>query len=95
MMTTEHLMLARAALGLPNESMQSYRNRYFAAVGSIIERRWLDLVASRLAVREKGGGKLAHFYLTYAGAKQALTDGESLDPEDFPEAFPLQEQREV
>ncbi len=35
-------------------------------------------------MREKGGGKLAHFYLTDRGAQMALDPVESLDPEDFP-----------
>lgn len=83
-MTTEQVAMARAALGLPNESGQSYRNRYFAACGSVTEREWEDLVKVGLAAREKGGGKLSHFYLTDAGAQLVLALGETLDPEDFP-----------
>lgn len=86
--TTEQLAMARHALGLPNESGQSYRNRYFTSCGSVIEREWEELVKLGLALREKGGGKLAHFYLTDAGAHAALTPGETLDPEDFPEHSP-------
>lgn len=84
MMTTEQIAMARHALGLPNESGQSYRNRYFTSAGSVIEREWEELVQTGMAAREKGGGKLAHFYLTEAGARSALGQGETLDPEDFP-----------
>lgn len=84
MMTTEQVAMCRSALGLPNESSQSYRNRYFAAAGSVIEREWCELVKAGLALREKGGGKLSHFYLNEAGARAVLASGESLDPEDFP-----------
>jgi hypothetical protein len=84
MMTTEQMAMARHALGLPNESGQSYRNRYFTSCGSVTEREWDELVKSGLAVREKGGGKLAHFYLTDAGARMVIAPGETLDPEDFP-----------
>lgn len=84
MMTTEQIAMARHALGLPNESGQSYRNRYFTSSGSVIEREWEELVKSGAASREKGGGKLAHFYLTEVGAREVLARGETLDPEDFP-----------
>jgi hypothetical protein len=84
MMTTEQIAMARHALGLPNETGQSYRNRYFTSCGSVIEREWEELVKDGMASREKGGGKLAHFYLTEAGARASLTLGETLDPEDFP-----------
>ncbi|MDE5451360.1 hypothetical protein GWE18_00520 [Bradyrhizobium sp. CSA112] len=83
-MTTEQIAMARHALGLPNESGQSYRNRYFTSCGSAVEREWDELVKDGMAAREKGGGKLAHFYLTEAGARAALARGETLDPEDFP-----------
>jgi hypothetical protein len=86
MITTEQFAMARHALGLPNETHQSYRNRYFTSVGSAIEREWEDLVNDGLALREKSGGKLAHFYLTDAGARMVLATGETLDPEDFPDA---------
>lgn len=83
-MTTEQVAMSRSALGLPNENRQSYRNRYFTALGSVVEREWNKLVEAGLAAREKGGGKLAHFYLTVAGARAVLAAGETLDPEDFP-----------
>lgn len=83
-MTTEQIAMARHALGLPNESGQSYRNRYFTSSGSVIEREWEELVKSGMAAREKGGGKLTHFYLTEAGARAAIARSETLDPQDFP-----------
>lgn len=76
--------MARHALGL-DESQVSYRNRYFASPDSPQAQEWDDLCARGLAVREMGGGKLAHFYLTNEGARLALDPGDRLDPEDFPD----------
>jgi hypothetical protein len=82
-MTPHQIKMARSALGLI-EGKRSYRNRYFVPVDSPQEDEWNDLCNRGLAMREKGGGRLAHFYLTEAGARSVLGPGESLDPEDFP-----------
>jgi hypothetical protein len=77
--------LARHALGLPNDSKRSYRNRY---VISRDNPDWKALVASGHAAIITTGyvAPTALFYLTKKGAEAALETGESLDPEDFEEA---------
>lgn len=75
--------MARSALGLGTDSKRSYRNRYFASPDSPQAEEWDALCRAGLACREKGGGRLAHFYLTDEGAQAALDPGDSLDPEDF------------
>ncbi|UQD69248.1 hypothetical protein JEY40_24850 [Bradyrhizobium japonicum] len=83
-MNTVQRKMARHALGLDGERKRSYRNRYFASIDTPGENEWNDLCRRGLAMREKGGDKLVHFYLTDEGARQALDEGEILDPEDFP-----------
>lgn len=83
-MTPSQQKMARHALGLDGERRRSYRNRYFTSVGTPSEEEWNDLCRRGLARREKGSGKMVHFYLTHEGALEALIDGEILDPEDFP-----------
>lgn len=75
--------LARNALGLPNESDRSYRNRYLTSGATAAE--WQAMVAAGLA--EDGGpeGSRRWFHLTRTGAEAALENGERLCPEDFPE----------
>lgn len=80
-MTTAQRALARHALGLPNENMRSYRNRYVASEGSSGMRAWIELVANGLAIEVV----YKFFSLTKAGAQLALEPGETLDLEDFPE----------
>lgn len=82
-MTPSQRKMVRHALGLDAGTV-SYRNRYFVSADSPAEDEWNDLCRRGLAEREKGGGRLVHFYLTQEGATEALDPGEILDPEDFP-----------
>lgn len=86
-MTPEQKELARHALGLPNKAKKSYRNRYVCAED---EPNWSAMVEQGLATMRAAStlpfGGNACFYLTLAGAKAALDDGEKLCDEDFPEA---------
>ena len=87
-MTPHQLKLARHALGLPNDQMRSYRNRYIAVPGTREYGSWEEMVAAGEAVKtsgdEMGLGKNDHFRLRHAAAKAALEPGERLDMEDFP-----------
>lgn len=83
-MTPSQRKMARNALGLDGECKRSYRNRFFVSNDSPREDEWNELCRRGLAEREKGGGRLVHFYLTHEGAIEALDPGEILDPEDFP-----------
>ncbi|MDE5451293.1 hypothetical protein GWE18_00180 [Bradyrhizobium sp. CSA112] len=85
-MTPSQRKMARHALGLDGERKRSYRNRYFTSIDTPSEDEWNDMCRRGLAEREKGGGKMVHFYLTDEGANAALDPGEILDPEDFPAA---------
>lgn len=95
-MDSKQRRLARHALGLPNDSKRSYRNRYVTAPGTPEHDMWLAMEGAKEAVRtpgdEMGLGKNDHFRLRHAGAKAALDPGEMLDPEDFPSAADLAEQ---
>ena len=85
-MNQEQRELARHALGLPNEQKRSYRNRFYATVGSGEEARWIGLCAQGMALRAPcSSPTLIFFCLTREGAESALAEGEKLDPEDFPE----------
>lgn len=91
-MTDEDKLLARHALGLPNEKGRSYRNWYTAAPGTPSEKAWTRLVEVGLAKRGQPFGSTAIFVpfrLTYAGACAARFAGETLDREDFPEHDPI------
>ena len=90
-MTPSQRKMARHALGLDGKRRRSYRNRYFAAVDTPAEDEWNELCRRGDAKREKGSGKLVHFYLTDEGASKALDEGEILDPEDFSYASALRE----
>lgn len=93
-MTPAQVDLARRALGLDGRK-RSYRNRY---IGSPRHPEWAAMVAGGFAEQHSGkevvngverniyAGGADLFTLTLAGAKAALRPGESLDPEDFPEA---------
>lgn len=84
-MTPEQKEMARHALGLPNASKRSYRNRYVVSRDSA---DWKALVAAGDAGIVTDGYVVptALFYLTEKGARAALENGESLDLEDFPKA---------
>lgn len=87
-MTPQQKELARHALGLSVNS-KSYRNRFVAGEGHPDYPDWLAMVAAGEA-RRRDGRKLPFggddlFWLTPAGAALALSPGETLDPEDFPE----------
>ena len=84
MMTPTQRDEARHALGLPNKNKQSYRNRFCTSKDNAV---WSPLVVAGLATfREFSTLPVgeAMFYLTEAGAKMALDEGEKLCPEDFP-----------
>lgn len=83
-MTPEQIKMARSALGLPNRSKRSYRNRYCAGLGSAAERAWNDLVRRGHAERGIEQTTTAIFHLTESGARIAIDPTERLDPEDFP-----------
>jgi hypothetical protein len=86
-MTPRQRELARHALGLDGRRSQSYRNRFVAGPDHDDFEDWELMVARRLAGRRSGDQMLGGsdlFWLTYRGALQALNDGETLDPEDFP-----------
>jgi len=87
MITDSQRQLARHALGLPNKQRRSYRNRYHATMGGEKHKAWLDMVNAGLATYwPQRGSRVDLFTLTIVGASLALLPGESLDPEDFPEA---------
>lgn len=88
-MTPTQRELARHALGLGNEHARSYRNHFVAGRDHADHPDWMDMVRAREAVcwpnrKSFGGDDL--FKLTACGARAALNDGESLDPEEFPGA---------
>jgi hypothetical protein len=85
-MTPDQIKMARHALGLPNGSKRSYRNRYCAALGSKAEKAWNDLVRRSHAERGVEQVNTAIFHLTESGARIAIDPTERLDPEDFPVA---------
>lgn len=87
-MTPEQIKLMRHALGLPNDRMQSYRNRYFAANGSPQAIAWDDLVSRGMAERQEAGSVRSFYCVTLAGAKRAIDPAETLDGEDFPAVTP-------
>ncbi|WP_342152282.1 hypothetical protein [Methylorubrum sp. SB2] len=83
-MTPRQLELARHALGLPNRTRRSYRNRFLAGGESP---EWRAMVAAGQAERaEPDEHGRTWFWLTTAGALAALGKGERLCPEDFPPA---------
>lgn len=85
-MTPAQRELARHALGLPNPSGRSYRNRYFVATQSACADQWREMAAAGEAERGEPGHKASStfFCLTRKGAELALDPRESLCPEDFP-----------
>ncbi len=89
-MTPEQIELARHALGLPNKTLQSYRNHFVAGEGHSDHTDWCAMVEAGHA-RSRPGSQLTGgdpvFWLTREGAELALKKGERLDPEDFPKAL--------
>lgn len=87
MLTDAQRKLARHALGLPNNSKRSYRNRYRAPFIGQENVDWCAMHDAGYAVCVPVEGDSAlgpFFYLTEAGARLALNKGEKLCPEDFP-----------
>lgn len=90
-MTPAQIAIARHALGLPNRNKMSFRNRFCAGPGHTDHPKWDAMVRAGAAkvMRNAGGlGGQDTFSMTLAGAKAALEAGETLCPEDFPEATP-------
>lgn len=83
-MTPEQRSRARHALGLPNESRQSYRNRFCAPPGTTAHGQLSALVTAGHATRTQLRHCLDRFTLTASGALLALDPGETLCPKDFP-----------
>lgn len=87
-MTKRQVDLARHALGLPNQTRRSYRNRFVAGLGHSDYNDWYAMAQRGYAVRHDGAklpfGGMDMFELTRIGAKTALVGRETLDPEDFP-----------
>lgn len=89
MLTAEQKKLARHALGLDNPDARgkSYRNRYFAPIIGNETTEWhrmKDAGYAGIMSGPKGVSTGPMFYLTEAGARLALNNGESLCAEDFP-----------
>lgn len=86
-MTPQQRLLARHALGLPNRSRRSYRNRYLVPAGHPAHAEWSQMVDAGDAevLPPKLGSRSSNdcFVLTRLGAEEALDRGETLDAEDF------------
>lgn len=76
--------LARHALGLPNKSKRSYRNRFVVGPSGPNHAAWMQMVAVGAAERESGS-PFDWFFLTRSGAEAALLPRERLCSEDFPQ----------
>lgn len=86
-MTPEQNRLARHALGLPNDRRRSYRNRFHASAAHTAYQDWCEMVEKGWADFERDDPDKSDrmvFWLRPEGARLALQDGETLDPEDFP-----------
>ncbi|WP_336810905.1 hypothetical protein [Bosea sp. MMO-172] len=86
-MTPAQRSAARGALGLPNDANRSHMNSFRAVAGGRTDKDWLEMVGAGLAVVGQSpnlGFRLYH--LTEAGARQALDEGETLDPKSLPVA---------
>ncbi len=85
-MSQEQRRLARHALGLDTSKRRSYRNRFLATNGSKTNWEWEQMVAAgwaRIGLRQQ---VTTLYELTTPGALAAIGPGETLCPEDFPEA---------
>jgi hypothetical protein len=85
-MTPEQRRMARHALGLIDGRKTSYRNRYYAHLGSEKGMAWDSLVEQELAEKIPTDASLTGYFLTLAGAKSVLEQDERLCGEDFPAA---------
>lgn len=81
-MTPRQIELARHALGLPNRTRRSYRNRFFSG-GECADWRAMEAAGHAESGKPDEHGRI-WFWLTRAGAEAALGRGERLCPEDFP-----------
>jgi len=88
-MTPEQRRLARHALGLPNKTSRSYRNYFTTRKVTPDHAVWKSMAGAGWAYKAPRSwvarSDTEVFILTRAGALLALDEGESLDPEDFPE----------
>jgi len=88
-MTPEQRKLARHALGLPNKTNRSYRNYFTTRKVTPDHAAWKSMAGAGWAYKAPRSwvarSDTEVFILTRAGALLALDEGESLDPEDFPE----------
>lgn len=87
-MTPEQRKLARYAIKLPSAINTSKGNRYVVGPLLAAYTEWMAMVSNGLATlyeRPSQYGVDYIFRLTRAGALLALNEGESLNPEDFPE----------
>lgn len=82
-MTPEQRLLARHALGLPNERGRSYRNRYLVPPAHPSHALFMQMVAAGEARLVVEGLSNDRFCLTLEGAGKAVNPGEKLDPDDF------------
>ena len=86
-MTKRQIELARHAVGLPNARNRSYRNAFVAGVEHPDHSDWDAMVDAGSALVHRNMASMAGndlFWLTRAGAEEALQPGETLDTEDFP-----------
>lgn len=88
-MNAQQRHLARHALGLDNLTAddgsnirKSYHNRFSANPSTLDARLWEDLVTHGDAIEILP--TFRQFSLTKQGAEKALNEGETLDPDDFP-----------
>jgi hypothetical protein len=85
--TPAHLRLARSALGFTLTRKTSPWNRRFVHRDDDDHPRWMEMVAGGLAQRKMNAMQtgIDLFWLTRAGAVQALGPGETLCPVEFPD----------
>lgn len=93
-LTQKQYLLARHALGLPNDHKKSYRNHFMAADGTPDFNEWKTMEADGFAFgvkcEELWGKNNTMFRLSESGARRALFGREKLDEEDFPR-YPSEE----
>lgn len=82
-MTPAQRKLARHALGLPNSSGRSRRNRYLAPCTPGPYDEWARMADAGLAYMGYRSKSMVWFHLTREGAEAALGPRETLDPEDW------------
>ena len=86
-MTPAQLHLARSALGFTLTRKTSPWNRRFVHRDDAEHHRWLEIVKAGWAMRKINALQtgIDLFWLTRAGAVQALGPGETLCPVEFPD----------